>query len=88
MSKLDYCLASRVWRQGVCAPITFWVQFRPGDEGKDWGYTENPSAALPLSPYWCRRFASYCRHVNARAKFVTVSPDHPVAPPEKRKRSR
>jgi len=38
----------------------------------DWGYTSNPAEALPLSPYWGRRFAADCRRVGYNAEEVEV----------------
>lgn len=47
-----------------------WVESVPGDGGVDWGYTGNSAAAIPLSPYWQRRFAKAMRDVGDGAVFV------------------
>ena len=51
----------------------WWVSDLPGHDGlkpsrtqvnADWGYSGSKSHAIPLSPYWQRRFAKYCRDTN------------------------
>lgn len=34
----------------------------PGQGGKDWGWTDIPSEAMVLTPYWQRRFKADQRH--------------------------
>jgi len=41
-------------------------------KGEDWGYTRKQEQALPLSPYWQRRFAADCRRVGYEAKFRPI----------------
>ena len=41
----------------------------PGDGGKDWGYVGEAAQALPLSPYWQRRFAATMRALGGEAHF-------------------
>lgn len=36
-----------------------------GSSGKDWGYTTDPTKAIPVSEYWMRRFKSDCAHVGS-----------------------
>ena len=68
--------AWRIWsswkdkRSGMTHTVTYWVESLPGDGGVDWGYTEDPSKAMLLSPYWQRRFSKYCRDVNSQAHFA------------------
>ena len=40
---------------------TWYAGALPGDGGKDWGYTDDPDKALPLSTYWKRRFVANAR---------------------------
>jgi hypothetical protein len=47
-----------------------WVEFLPGDGGKDWGYTRDSKKAVPLSPHWQRRFRKYMESVNDGAVFI------------------
>jgi hypothetical protein len=51
-------------------PALMWVHALPGQGGVDWGYTTDPKQALPLPPYWQKRFASYMRSVGDVATFV------------------
>lgn len=45
----------------------------PGDGGVDWGYEVNePDKAVPLSPYWQRRFRKDCEFLNRTACFREV----------------
>ena len=62
-------IASRPWSTGT----TFYVASKPGDDGVDWGYHTDPAKALPLSPYWQRRFAADCRRVGVTARFIAVN---------------
>ena len=51
-----------------------YVEAVPGDGGKDWGYTMDPSKALVVNTYWKRRFLKDMARVNAErpiAKLVT-----------------
>ena len=48
----------------------WYVANLPGDQGVDWGYSPKVNQALPLSPYWQRRFAADMRRVNAKAQFI------------------
>ena len=41
----------------------FYVSQLPGEGGVDWGYSENPSKAIPVSRYWQRRFKADCARV-------------------------
>ena len=69
----DNQIASRVWVHGQST--VFYVSETPNAAvgGADWGYTTQASKALPLSPYWARRFASDCRAVGYRASFYPAS---------------
>ena len=58
--------AYRYWNS---ANPVFWVSGVKGRVG-DWEYTTTSSKAIPLTPYWQRRFAADCRAVGAKAKFV------------------
>lgn len=53
----------------------------PQNPRSDWGYTEDIAKALPLSPYWQRRFAADSRRCNRIAQFFEVrtwpSPSQP-----------
>jgi hypothetical protein len=56
-------IAARVWH-----PLrreTWYVSEVPGDGGVDWGYVTDRAKALPLSPYWQRRFRADMRRVAA-----------------------
>lgn len=64
-------IAYRDWCKGQ--GITFYVAQLPGDDGVDWGYTEKPSQAKPLTPYWQRKFAADCRRVGYEAHFIGVA---------------
>ena len=51
----------------------FYVYDLPGNNGGvDWGYTKKASKAMPLTDYWCRRFAADCRRVGSEAKFLPI----------------
>ena len=39
----------------------------------DWGYTENPQQAIPLSRYWWRRFQADSKYCGRTAQFFEVS---------------
>ena len=41
----------------------FYVSETPGDGGKDWGYSEQPSKAIRVSRYWMARFKADCARV-------------------------
>ena len=43
----------------------FYVTEVPGDGGKDWGYTEQSSKAVPVSRYWMARFKADCARVGS-----------------------
>jgi hypothetical protein len=53
-----------------------YVAQRPGEGGKDWGYTKHPEGvngldkAQPLSAYWWKRFAADMRRCNTVAFCV------------------
>jgi len=49
---------------------THFAQNLPGDGGKDWGYTYDSRQALPLTPYWARRFAADARRCGDTAHFL------------------
>jgi hypothetical protein len=66
------------WREWIHGShITYWVSELKGDghlRGRaDWGYTTDPAKAIPLSPYWQKRFAADCRHVGYEARFSEAS---------------
>ena len=61
------------WNPRTHTHTIFYVASKPGDDGKDWGYHTDPSKAIPLSPYWQRRFAADCRRVNATPHFHAVT---------------
>lgn len=44
-----------------CAHVdqTWYVRELPGQGGKDYGYVTDISKAVPMSPYWQRRFRAY-----------------------------
>ena len=65
-----------------------YVSATPDKQGKDWGYTnartgkrvlvwpngwQTVDAALPLSPYWQRRFRADCARVGMTFHAVPVS---------------
>lgn len=66
---MSNAIAYRPWSTGT----TFYVESKPGDGGRDWGYNTNPAKALPLSPYWQRRFAADCRRVGVTAQFIPLT---------------
>lgn len=46
----------------------FWyVRELPGQGGKDWGWTNDNTKAMPISRYWQRRFVADMRYVNRPA---------------------
>ena len=57
------------WRQWDARTV-FYVQFLPGEEGADWGYTTDVEKARPLSPYWQRRFRAYLARMGKVARFT------------------
>lgn len=59
-------IASRYWSKAC--PV-FYVSEKIGKIG-DWGYTTDVKKALPLSPYWQRRFNADCDRVGVAAKFI------------------
>ena len=61
-------IASRMWNPRTL----FYVANLPGDGGKDWEYTSDYAKALPLTPYWQRRFAAMCRYVGSNASFTEI----------------
>jgi hypothetical protein len=77
ISKTEPRLAWRYWSK---AKPRFYVAQLPGRNGADWGYTdkiqgkqwgsETLDAAIPLSPYWQRRFRADCERVGATARFM------------------
>lgn len=61
-------IASRTWLPHL--PV-WYVQFVPGEcpfgtAAADWGWTDDPAKAKPLSPYWSRRFAADMRRTGGR----------------------
>jgi hypothetical protein len=42
---------------------TWYVAQLPGDGGVSWGWVTTLAKAVPVSPYWVRRFRSDMRHV-------------------------
>ena len=60
-------IAHRYWNQNC--PV-FYVSNLPGGDGSDWGYVTRAEQALPLSPYWQRRFAADCRRAGVIAHFI------------------
>lgn len=66
------------WRYWSAAKPVFYVSQLPGQGGKDWGYTDKPQGvgpdkldrAIPLSPYWQKRFAADCRRAGVEARFM------------------
>jgi hypothetical protein len=54
-------VCSRAWQPG----LTFYVRERPGEGGADWGYTDEPAKARPITRYWARRFAKDMERVGA-----------------------
>lgn len=51
---------------------SWYVESLPGDGGVDWGYTTKVDQAIPLSPYWQKRFRANCRAVGVSCSFVPV----------------
>lgn len=51
---------------------SWYVESLPGDGGVDWGYTTKVDQAIPLSPYWQKRFRANCRAVGVTCSFVPV----------------
>jgi hypothetical protein len=52
----------RQWKPG----LVFYVRELPGDGGADYGYTEEPGKAVPISAYWMRRFRADMNRVSAK----------------------
>lgn len=61
-------IAYRQWNERTI----FYVASLPGhpEPKSDWGYVTKAEQAMPLSPYWQRRFAADCRRVGAIARFI------------------
>jgi len=57
-----------------------YVSQLPGQDGPDWGYTDDYRKALPLSKYWLQRFASDQRKIGRPSTSWPVSPSIPAAP--------
>lgn len=67
------------WRYWSKARPVFYVSQLPGREGADYGYTdriqgtqrgsETLDAAIPLSPYWQKRFRADCARARTIARF-------------------
>lgn len=53
-------------RSGIQKNQTFYVESLPGQGGKDYGYTEDPKKAAPLTVRQAKAFLAYCEYVNAR----------------------
>ena len=64
-------IAWRFWSK--TAPV-WYVDSLPGHGGADWGYTDKAVKALPLSPYWQRRFAADCRRVAQVDPVMSLEP--------------
>lgn len=64
MNKIAY----RYWNRNY--PI-FYVANLKGNVG-DWGYSDKACDAIPLSPYWQKRFAADCKQVGVVANFVDI----------------
>jgi hypothetical protein len=56
-------IAMRLWSQKPY--IIYYVSETPGDDGADWGYTQEVAKAKQLSVYWQRRFLADMRRVGA-----------------------
>jgi hypothetical protein len=67
-------------RPGPGGRGVWYVTELPGQGGKDWGYG-NASRAIPLSPYWQRRFAADMARVGSRASFIRGNPKRRHAMP-------
>jgi hypothetical protein len=61
-------IASRYWSKAF--PV-FYVANLKGRVG-DWGYTTQRAQAIPLSPYWQRRFAADCLVCGVLATFIAA----------------
>lgn len=59
------------YRQWDTAHI-FYVAQVPGDDGVDWGYTQNPSQAAKVSEYWMRRFKADCGRVGQHGLCIEI----------------
>ena len=66
--KMAKAIGSTMWRT-VKPLVCFYAAQVPGDGGKDWGYTEKQEQALPLTPYWQRRFARDMERCGRSASF-------------------
>ena len=63
-------IAYRYWSKAC--PLFYVAQVKPRGRG-DWGYTTRASEALPLSPYWQKRFAADCNAVGTMAHFIETN---------------
>ena len=63
-------IASRYWSPAV--PV-FYVSDLKGPIG-DWGYTTEYKKALPLSPWWQRRFGADCARIGVTPIFCDPVP--------------
>ena len=52
----------------------FYVANLPGHGGVDWGYSERPSDAIPVSRYWMARFKADCARVGSNGCCYVVQP--------------
>ena len=76
ISETEPRLAWRYWSKAM--PILYVAQL-PGNNGADYGYTEKRKgtlsrgemldAAIPLSPYWQKRFKAHCSRMGVVARF-------------------
>lgn len=57
-----YYICNRLWGNKV-----FYVRELPGEGGVDWGYTDEPAKARPISTYWKKRFMADMKKVGATA---------------------
>jgi hypothetical protein len=53
-------------RNGTQKNQIFYVESLPGQGGKDYGYTEDPKKAAPLTVRQAKAFLVYCECVSAR----------------------
>lgn len=69
----------------------WWVSDLPGHNGavkiqvgdgrkSDWGWTDDKAKAIPLTPYWQRRFMAYGRECWKSYGLVPVEDAKPVEP--------
>jgi hypothetical protein len=52
---------AKAWRYCVHTKQTLFVSEKPGKDGKDWRYTNDPVRAIGLSPWWQQRFRALVR---------------------------